>query len=118
MYNMAEELLNEFGSTGTLSRYANVIADATKPWVRTQTKTDYTIKMVIVPLTDNDRRRYFGQDLINAENKAIVLWNSSVDLKVDDLIAYQSKTYTLYAFKPIRPTSTGIVYICALSGGQ
>lgn len=118
IYDVAERLLDKFGSTGTLSRYTDVITDTTKPWVKTQTKVDHTVKMVILPLTDRDRRRYFGQDLINAENKAIILWNASINFKVDDIIAYQSKSYTMYAFNPIKPVSTGIIYVCALSGGH
>ena len=115
-YDAAEKLLDKFGGIGTLTKITFTIPDSTKPWTKVEVETDHTIKMVVVPLAQQDITRYFNEDVIKADKKGIVLWNDSAVLELGDRVSYQGDSYVIAAARPIKPVSTGIINICALVG--
>ena len=112
----AEKLLDKFGASGTLTRQAFTVADTTKPWARTATSSNTTVKMVLLPWGQADKGRYFGEDIIAGTSKAIILWGT-VEPLPDDTVSYGGKTWTVKAATPINPAGTGLIHVCALAGG-
>lgn len=117
MHDVAEKLLLKFGDTGVLTKKTFTVADDTKPWERGSTDSTIDITMCLVPWSKRDIDRYFGEDIIASTQKGLVLYDSSAQIENDATITYQGETFTISAFKQIKPASTGILYICALSGG-
>jgi hypothetical protein len=118
MHKVAENLLEKFGTFGTLTTKGFTVPDATKPWDRTATPTDNQILMTQVPWSKSDVGRYFSEDIISATTKAIILWDDDVPVKVDDEITYLGNKWMVKAIKPINPAGTGLIRVCALSGGE
>lgn len=115
---MAERLLDKFGGSGTITTTTYSVPDATKPWIRTPTTSTASVKMVVLPWGIEDSKRYFSEDIIISTQKGIILYDASSPIEIDKTVLYQGKTYTISAYKLIKPVSTGIIYMAALSGGE
>lgn len=117
MHATAEKLIKKFGDTGAVTKKVTVTPDLNKPWERTVTPADKPIEMVVVPWSKNDEGRYFNQDIIRATSKALILWDEGALIEVDDEVTYDGRSWMVVASKPINPAGTGLIYVCALSGG-
>ena len=118
MYQCAEDLILSAGGTGTITKTTFTVPDSTKLWERTPSESTVSVTMVITPWSSGDEKRYFNEDIIAATTKGIILWPESDQLKVDDKITYQGRDWMVVAQKPIKPAAKGLIYVCALSGGE
>ena len=120
-FALASKLLTKFGGSGTLRKKDFTTPDQTTPWDRTNVPVDTEATMVIVPL---GRVRFAGMNFgisapaaeTHATHEALVLWDDAAEIIPDDELIYQGKTWKIGSATPVKPYTTGVIWLCEIWG--